>query len=54
MQDDILKIMRLSAANSNMLREIIRYYNIDVYTSAQLKITDDGIMVFDTKRCLSG
>ena len=51
MQDDILKIMGLSAANSNMLREIIRYYNIDVYTSAQLKeITDDGIMVkTDTK-----
>lgn len=46
MQDDILKIMGLSAANSGMLREIIRYYGIDVYTCAQLKeITDDGIMV---------
>lgn len=46
MQDDILKIMGLSAANSGMLREIIRYYDIDVYTSAQLKeITDNGIVV---------
>jgi 2-enoate reductase len=46
MQDDILKIMGLSAANSNMLREIIRYYNIDVYTSAALKeIMDNGVVV---------
>lgn len=46
MQDDILKIMGLSAANSNMLREIIRFYSIDVFTSSALsKIKDDGVLV---------
>ena len=37
MQDDILKIMGLSAANSNMLREIIRYYEIPVHLSTALQ-----------------
>jgi 2-enoate reductase len=46
MQDDILKIAGLSAANSNMLREIIRYYDIGVHTSAALKeIKDNGVIV---------
>jgi len=46
MQDDILKILGLSAANSNMLREIIRYYNIGVYTSATLsEIRENGVTV---------
>jgi 2-enoate reductase len=46
MQDDILKILGLSAANSNMLREIIRYYDIDVHTSATLKeIKENGVVV---------
>ncbi|SHI18739.1 2-enoate reductase [Sporobacter termitidis DSM 10068] len=46
MQDDILKIMGLSAANSEMLREIVRYYGIDVYTSAALsEIRDNGVLV---------
>ncbi len=37
MQDDILKIMGLSAANSNMLREIIRFYEIPVHVSTALQ-----------------
>jgi 2-enoate reductase len=46
MQDDILKIIGLSAANSNMLREIIRYYNIGVLTSATLsEIKENGVIV---------
>ena len=46
MQDDILKVMGLSAANSNMLREIIRYYNIGVITSGTLsEIGDNGVSV---------
>ncbi len=46
MQDDILKVPGLSAANSNMLREIVRYYNIDVYLSTSLKeITPSGVTV---------
>lgn len=46
MQDDILKIMGLSSANSNMLREIIRYYNVDVFTSTALsEIKDNGVSV---------
>ena len=46
MHDDILKIMGLSAANSNMLREIIRYYKIGVFTSAALtEIKENGVSV---------
>ena len=46
MQDDILKIVGLSAANSNYLREIIRFYDIRVLTSASLaEIRTDGVLV---------
>ena len=46
MQDDILKIVGLSAANSNYLREIIRFYGIRVLTSTVLsEIRDDGAVV---------
>ncbi len=36
MLPDILQVPGLCAANSNMLREIIRYYNIEVHTNAAL------------------
>ena len=42
MQDDILKVMGLSAANSNMLREIIRYYGIEVHVSTALREIREG------------
>jgi 2-enoate reductase len=43
MQDDILKVDGLCAANSNFLREAIRYYGIDVYLENSLvKVTEDG------------
>jgi 2-enoate reductase len=46
MQDDILKIMGLSAANSEMLREIIRYYGIEVRLSSVLgEINGDGVVI---------
>ena len=46
MQDDILKIPGLSAANSNMLRDIVRYYNIEVNLSSALKeITAEGVRI---------
>ncbi len=46
MQDDILKIPGLSAANSNMLRDIIRYYKIEVNLSSSLKeITPEGVRI---------
>ena len=37
MLPDILQVPGLCAANSNMLREIIRYYNIEVHTNAALQ-----------------
>ena len=41
---DILGVPGLCAANDDMLREIIRYYKIEVFTSAQVReITDDGV-----------
>lgn len=44
MMDDILKIFGLSAANSNMLRELLDYYHVDVITNAKLnEITPSGV-----------
>ena len=47
MLPDILQVPGLCAANANMLREIIRYYDIPVYTNTALAgITDeDGLHV---------
>lgn len=45
-QDDILNIPTLCAANSNMLREIIRFYEIPVYTNTKLvKVTDKDVTI---------
>ncbi len=41
MLPDILQVPGLCAANSNMLREIIRYYDIPVYTATALAGTAD-------------
>ncbi len=49
MQEDILKVPGLCAANSNMLREIIRYYKIPVLTKTSLSgvsADSDGLKVF--------
>ncbi|NLT12994.1 MAG: FAD-dependent oxidoreductase [Clostridiales bacterium] len=46
MQDDILKINGLSAANSEFLREAIRYHDIKVHISSALKeIKTDGVVI---------
>lgn len=46
MQENILNVPTLCAANSNMLREIIRYYEIPVYTSAKLvKVTENEVTI---------
>ncbi|MBW9174032.1 FAD-dependent oxidoreductase [Clostridium estertheticum] len=46
MMDDILQVKLLCAANSNMLRELLAYYNVDVLTSTKLcSITANGIKV---------
>jgi 2-enoate reductase len=46
MQDDILKINGLSAANSEFLREAIRYHDIKVHISSALKeIKADGVVI---------
>ncbi len=43
MQDDILKVDGLSAANSNFLREAIRYYGIGVYLENTLaRVSGEG------------
>ena len=45
-QQYILNMPLLCAANSNMLKEIIRYYEIPVYTSAKVvKITDNEVVI---------
>ena len=45
-QQYILNMPLLCAANSNMLKEIIRYYNIPVYTSSKVvKITDNEVVI---------
>ena len=45
-QQYILNMPLLCAANSNMLKEIIRYYDIPVYTSAKVvRITDNEVVI---------
>lgn len=45
-QPEILNIPTLCAANSNMLRELIRLHEIPVYTNAKvLKVTDKAITI---------
>lgn len=45
-QQYILNMPLLCAANSNMLKEIIRYYEIPVHTSAKVvKITDNEVVI---------
>ena len=45
-QENILNIPTLCAANSNMLRELIRYHKIDVYTNAKLlKVAKENIII---------
>ena len=44
MMDDILKIPGLSAANGNMLRELLNHYQVEVHTSARLsRVTPSGV-----------
>ncbi|WP_230399355.1 FAD-dependent oxidoreductase [Novisyntrophococcus fermenticellae] len=46
MLDDIVKVMGVSAANSNMLRELIRYHKIPVYLESSLvEIADKSIII---------
>lgn len=46
MQDDILKIKGLSAANSTMLRTLLKYYKVPVYLESSVqKITADTVTV---------
>ena len=45
-QENILNVPTLCAANSNMLRELIRYHKIPVYTNAKvLKVTKEKIVI---------
>ncbi len=44
MLDDLLKVKNLSAANSNMLRDLIRYHKIPVELNARVtEVTDQGV-----------
>ena len=46
MQDDILKVKGLCAANSTMLRTLLKYYKVPVYTESSVqKITADTVTV---------
>ncbi len=49
MQEDILQVPGLCAANSNMLREILRYYEIPVLTSAMLISCAEGEGGFEVR-----
>lgn len=46
MQDDILKVDEMCAANSNFLRAALAYYNVPVYTETQLaEINGEGVKI---------
>lgn len=48
MQDDIVKVLGVCAANSNMLRDLIRYYKIPVYFESTLKEIKDNSIIIST------
>ena len=46
MQDDILKLPGLSAANSNMLRDIFRHYKTPIHLESKVvEINDTGVVI---------
>ena len=47
MLDDILNVPHLCAANSNMLRELIRYYQIPVHTGTKVQEVRNGKAVLE-------
>jgi 2-enoate reductase len=48
MQDDLLTVKELSAANSNMLRDLIRYHHIGVRLNARVTRIDADTLTIDT------
>lgn len=49
MMDDVIKVIGVSAANSDMMRQLIRYHAIPVYYESTLKEVKRGSVVIETK-----
>ena len=46
MMDDILQVKNLSAANANMLRDLLNYYKVEILTGTALaEVTEEGVLV---------
>lgn len=49
LQDDLVKVPGVCAANSNMLRDLMRYYKVPVYLEAKAKEIREGSVLLETK-----
>lgn len=49
MLDDLVKVKGVCAANSNMLRDLMRYYKVPVYLESKTKEIKNGSIVLETK-----
>lgn len=49
MTEDLIKVLGVCAANSECLRDYLRYYKVPVYLESTLKEIKDGSVVIETK-----
>lgn len=49
MLDDLVKVLGVCAANSNMLRDLMRYYKVPVYLESKVKEIREMSVVLETK-----
>lgn len=49
MLDDLVKVLGVCAANSNMLRDLMRYYKVPVYLESKTKEIKEKSIVLETK-----
>lgn len=49
MMDDLVKAPGISAANTTMLRELMRYYKVPVYLESSTEAVEDGVVIVNTK-----
>lgn len=49
MMDDLIKVLGVSAANSTMLRQLLKYHKIPVHLESKLKAYENGMVIIETK-----
>lgn len=48
MQDDLMKVLEMSAANTNLLRDYMRFYKVPLYLESKLESVNDNSVIILT------